>query len=347
MQNSYHLDSSAPESVLLGDYQLALKSFINKDISRSFGTIRKLQPIAYRSFSNGQASESIYTKITNLYLTELGLLLKPGLDENATLCSQDQHELVISLQNEEISKQITELYGSAADAPPALVFQVFLVYYTCQDVLQQQNRNFVLEKFTKLYHSIDFSEKQNDVHLRRWFDMYVLNVLPEAGDFDTAFSIAKTNLTFGGELALIKLKEVQELSLKKRAETEKQSKALKAREAKRLAAESERKKKEAQEKNLKYRTMKQIQAGQKSEETTRETSSPKSSEKAPLTLERMRERLLYYYTLTKGTLQQNSPVILAAIVLLFVSSKVLRARKINFKQKFKETMQMAFKVTYL
>lgn len=346
MNLSLCLESSATESVLLADYQLALKSFINKDIAKSFSLISKLQPAVYRSFSKELVGEETFVKITILYLTQVGLLLRPQDPVGAfQLNIHDKQGLVERLQKNEILDQLLDIYGSVSAAPLELVFNIYLVYYTCQEAIQGENGDTVLQSFKKTYHMLDFENGETDRHSKKWFDLYVLNVLPEAGDFTSAFAIAETNKAFGGTLMVSKLKEIQEIRKQQQSTREKEKKEAQAREAKRVAAEKERENKEAHEKSLKYRSLKQIRADQESRDLSIE-----STEKTPgpvPTLAHVRERLAYYYTLSKKVVRENSPIILAVVVLLVVAGQALRKKKVDLKQKVKDTLLMAFKVTYL
>ncbi|GEQ72624.1 hypothetical protein JCM33374_g6311 [Metschnikowia sp. JCM 33374] len=348
MDRSYQLDTSAPENVMAADYQLALKIFMNKDIARSFGMVRKLQPAVFRSFCRGFVSEPLFSKITTLYLTEVGLLLKPEeAGETLPIPQNEKEALANSLKTNVIFDQISHIYGSVADAPSELIFHLFLVYYTCRHEIDTEKTSFVLDKFISTYHQLEFQRREKDRHLKRWFDMFVLNVLPDAGDFATAFAIADANPSFGGSDTVSKLKEVQDVKNKEILAAQKKKNDVQAQEAKRLAAEKEQHKKETDEKSLKYRTLKQIQADQESRGSSRGTSVSKESSVSPPTLDRVRERLLHYYSISKSILQNNSPVILAVIVLVFIGGKFARARKVNLKQKLRDTLSMAFKVTYV
>ncbi|OBA22327.1 hypothetical protein METBIDRAFT_40706 [Metschnikowia bicuspidata var. bicuspidata NRRL YB-4993] len=345
--DSYLLESSAPEHVMADDYQLALKIFMNKDIVRSFGMVSKLQPAAFRNLDRGLISEELFLKITTLYLTEVGLLLDPQVVPEASLNIQDRQQLVESLQKHVVVDQMAHLYGALADAPLNLLFHIFLLYYTSRDALQAGTDGSVLQQFSDTYHALEFQGRQEDRFLKRWFDMYVLNVLPDAGDFATAFAIAESNTVFGGALAVAKLKEVQRLKTQQEQARKKAQKELHAREARARAAEQEQERIDARERSLKYRSMQQIRAEQQSQEPPSSAGGPGDAPAAALTLQRIRERLRCYYVLSKNGVKTHSPVLLAVVVLLLICGLLLRRRKINFRQRVKETLRMAFKVTYL
>lgn len=338
------MQSSAPQTVMLTDYKLALKLFMNKDFAQSFAIILRLHDAAYRNYERGLLSEDVFVKIATLYLTEVGLVLNPreSLGLAFALSRLKKRQLAQLLEQSTYLDSLHRIYGSLADVPLELLFQICLVYYTCQKAIRPDEPAFLPNMFRKVYHMIDFQHaRTDDRHLKRWVDMFVFNVLPDADDFDTAFALADTNPLLDREKATTKLRELHELKRQEKRLREKSAKESEAREAKRVEAENARKRKEKEEKNLKYMSLKQIQK----EHTLEATPVPDKPQKA--TVEYVRARVEHFLELSRNSISKNSPVILLVLVLAFVSTAFLRRRRINLRDKLRETLLMAFKVTYV
>lgn len=347
MAQSYPLESSAPEVIIVGDYELALKLFMNRDFEKSFNIIEKLHDHAYRNYEKGILSEAVFVKILTLYMTEVGLILNPRQSFGSTILvpRPKKKSLISDLEKNSHLDKLHRIYGSLADVPLELLYQIFLVYYTCEHVIRPEDNKFLPDMFRKVYHIINFaSADSSDRYLKRWVDMFVFNVLPDVDDFSTAFELVRTNPLLNSEKATAKLKEIQELKTQEKRLREKAAKEGEAREAKRIAAENAAKKKEKEAKNLKYMSLKQIKKGHE-EEKTPETRKDLSG--SAMSLDRVRERLLSLVEFLKNYANNNSPFLLVLVVLALIGTRYLRTRRINLREKLKETMQMAFKVTYV
>lgn len=343
------MTSSAPESIISADYQLALKLFMNRDILEAFELSKKLKNVCIQNFERGHIQEDLLVKVLTLYLTEVGLLLNPkDFNTALQLHNKERQQLVKSLEEDELLRKVTEIFGSLADIPPQILYQIFLVYFTCQDILRPDDTNFVLNKFKVAHHELKFRATDLDTYLKRWLDMFIFNVLPASGEFEMAFALVESSQLYNTEKASAKLKEIQELKNQEKKLRDKNKKERETKEAQRIQRERERQRKEKEEKSLKYRLIQQIKREHESRDALKPSaSSERGGDKEQWNLDRIRGRLSQLYMFSKSSFQANSPLILAVIVLLFISSRVLRTRKINLREKFKETMQMAFKVTYL
>lgn len=329
------LGSSGPESLLYTEYELALKHFINKDFETSFAMASKVYEATLRSFEKGHVLEKTLVRIASLYLTQIGILLP----SDSSILAHVKADLISSLQNDELLRKLHDFYGSTARIPHELLYQIFLVYYTCRGLLGES----VVGKFKLTYHNLEAEmanlDDENDVYLHKWLDLFILNVLPDSGDFEMAHAILDNvfpkNTSSKGKLRQIESRKVDEA----KAASELRDKAAKA-EAERLAQRKAHELQQAKEKSLKYMSMKQIRSMHESETIEREP--PKENQTAALL-----DKAKYYYELAKRSLSANSPMILLVLVSLFLANTFLRSRKYNIREKFKETMAMAFKVTYM
>lgn len=346
---SYSLmESSSPEKVIINDYKLALKFFVNKDFGKSFAIIQKLHDFCYKNFELGTLGEDYFIKIITLYLTEVGLLVNPKDTGNSYQLSRaERKELTQKLELWTFLDKLYEVYGDIARIPLELLFQVFLVNYTCQNVIAKDHASLV-QRFRKVYTMLDFNTHRNDKYLKRWVDMYIFNVLPDVEDFSTALRIADENPLINTEKAKTKLHELQELKVQERKLREKHAQELQSKEAKRLEQEKLRQRKAKDESDLKFKSLKQIrQEREKDDERRNRDANPVGRSSSNFTIDQIKSRLEYLLQMSSKFVQKNSPVLLVAILLAFIISRVIRTRRINIREKLVETMKMAFKVTYL
>lgn len=342
--SSSMMESSTPQTVIINDYKMALKFFINKDFGKSFLIILKLHEISYQNFDKGMLDEEVFIKIVTLYLTEIGLLLNPRETVSSfQLPRLERKELLKKLENSAFLDSLYSIYGSITEIPSELLFQIFLVNYTCQNLIRPEDPRHLLKQFQKLYPML--ATKTNDRYMKRLIDMYVFNVLPDADEFETAFLVVRENPLFETATAKAKLEEIQILRKHEKNIRDKQIKERDSKEAKVAEEEKAKKKASDERKNLKYMSLKQIKKEHESEEPSKKLAAPRPE--SSFTVEQFKARLTYLLQLSKNIIQKNSPVILVVILLAFFSTRYLRTRKINLKDKLRETLLMAFKITYL
>lgn len=341
------MESSSPEKVIINDYKLAFKFFVNKDFGKSYAIVLKLHDHAYKNFELGTLSEEYFIKIVTLYLTEVGLLINPRDSSNAyALPRAEKKVLMDNLEQGVYLDNLYKTYGDIAKIPLELLFQVFLVNYTCQNLVGKEHPPLA-KHFRKVYSLLDFQSNVHDKYLKRWVDMYVFNVLPDAEDFTTAFRIAEENPLVDTAKAKVKLDELEQLKKQEKKVREKKAKELQSMEAKRLEHENATKRKAKDESDLKFKSLKQIrQERERDENKRRQDASPTSASRS-FTFDQLKARLEYLINASSKIVQKNSPVILIAIVLTFIVTRFLRTRRINLREKILETLRMAFKVTYL
>lgn len=342
------MESSFPEKVIINDYKLALKFFVNKDFGKSFAIILRLHDWCYKNFELGTLSEEYFIKIITLYLTEVGLLVNPRDSSNAySLPRAEKKMLVDNLERGIYLDNLYNIYGGIARIPLELLFQVFLVNYTCQNVVGKEHPHLA-KHFGKVYAQLNFDKNVHDKYLKRWVDMYVFNVLPDAEDFATAFRIAQENPLIDSEKAKVKLEELEELKKQEKKVREKKAKEIQSKEAKRLEQEKLTKRTAKDESDLKFKSIKQIkQERERDEKMRRQQASSSSTSSSNFRFDLLKFRLEHLINASSTVIQKNSPVILISLVLAFIVGRVLRNRRINMREKILETLKMAFKVTYL
>lgn len=342
------MESSSPEKVIISDYKLALKFFVNKDFAKSFPIIQKLHEYCYKNFELGTLGENYFIKIITLYLTEVGLLVNPKDTGNSFQLSRvERKELVQKLELGVFLDNLYKIYGSMSNVPLELLFQIYLVNYTCQNVMSKDQQSLV-KQFNKVYTLLDFKSNTNDKFLKRWVDMYVFNVLPDAEDFSTAFRVSEENPFIDTEKARTKLQELQELKKQEKKVREKKAQELQSKEAQRLEQEKIRQRKAKDESDLKFKSLKQIRQERERDESMRkEGTSSTNRSHSKLTIDQIKSRLEYLLHASSNVFQKNSSIILIVILLSFIASRIIRTKRINIREKIQETLKMAFKVTYL
>lgn len=339
------MESSAPQAIIEDDYRLALKLFMNKDFAKSYDLILRLHNTSQRSLQKGNLDDELFVKINALYLTHLGLLINPsGSAGSFHIPRQEKKDLIKKLEQGAFLLAFADVFGSVAEVPLELLYQICLVRFSCRNELNKHDEHFLCRQFGELYDEIDFNNG-DDRYLRRLADMYVFNVLPEVGDFDKAYSILQSNRLLDPEWGTKKLDEIREMKKQEKKAKEKQAKEREQKERKRVEQEIEKNNAAKERSSLKYKSLKQIK-----KEHDRERSSLPTSEKPDndnVTLAKLGEKIAYTLNLSKGFFQKNSPVILVAILLAFIVTKFLRTRRINIKERLQDTLRMALKITYL
>ena len=119
-------------------------------------------------------------------------------------------------------------------------------------------------------------------------------------------------------------------------------------EKQRSMLEMEKKKRAKEEADLKYRSLKQIKQEHEKERTLKSNHLSLSHDKSNTPhINQLSLRAQYVMNLSKSFFMKNYTIILVILAMGFISTKLLRTRRINIKEKLRETLSMAFKVTYL
>lgn len=336
------MESSAPEVIIAADYTLAMKSFMNKEFERSFPLIQKNCSQALLSFRKGYIGEELFVKIVVLYLTELGFILNPGNLQTFVLPKKDREILVMELKSGRLLVQLQEIFGSTADIPPNLFYQLYLVYYTCMELLCEDDPEFVARQFEAAYASIDFASA--DVYFKLFVDMYVYNVLPSVEQWQTAYAVIQTNPLLDRNNATTQLKEIEKLNQQEKKAREQKKLERPQRNLKLVEQRKGRQRKENEKKLLKYKSLNEIK--REAQMNSKKLHQSLHDHKTP-TAEQLKERFIHYYRLTKGHFQKYSPVLAAVAVTLLIFIRLINVGKNNWKNKMKDTLSMAIKVTYM
>lgn len=338
------MQSFTPETILSADYASALKSFMNKDFDKSFPQILKTCSQSFISYEKGYLGQEMFSKIVCLYLTELGLVLSSKESQVFMLRRKERDQLIQDLKQGLLMTKLNKLFGSIMEIPSSLLFLLHLVYFTCQHHLCVEDPNFVLRQFESTYASIDTTKV--DKNLTRLVEMYIFDVLPSADKWRAAYSIAETNPLFrDSDEAVCKLKEKEKVHKQETKLREQRHKERQEIERKLAEQEKERQRKKAEEKSLKFKSLKKIQKDIQKEKL--DSSFPIVPDTSAFSTAEIKERLVYLYRLTRSQSQKYAPVVTCIIVIILVFFRVMNVKKINIREKIRETLSMAMKVTYM
>lgn len=353
-QEDYMDLSASTKSLLESDYKLALKFFMNKNFEKSFELTKKLHSHSFKSYVDGVIDEKLFTKIVTLYLTEIGLLLQKGSNVTSHSLGRQEEPIVIKqLQEGKLLKDLLLVYRHDINSvPPVFLFNLFLVYYTNQKAIFKDNSKGLYNKMGEVYNVLNFrrTDETERKFLKQLVDIFVYNVLPDVDEYSMAETIIALNPLYASSIDASN-KYLNKIRTTNREEQRTARERLKEQEklAKLQRDKEQRLEKEAREnKDLKYRSLKQIQRENQVNPARSISKSPEASRPSQQEqLARLFSKLSYYLSLTKDYLRENSPIILAVILFLVVSSSFVNYKKINLREKFKETIQMAFKITYM
>lgn len=341
-----------PQSVIYNDYKSSLKHFINKDFKRSYDLITRLHECCYRNFERNIISEDLFIKIINLYLTQIGVLLSPLENPNEfRLSTPERKSLTKSIKQNEFWNRLKLFYKDVDRVPVKLIYQVFLLTYTCENGSQTPELVAVVRQFAEVYSSLDFkaASYSDEEYLKRFVELYIFKVLTDAGDFDTALRLLQENHLLDSVPSEKRLETIKQEQLRKEESKKKAAAVKELRDRARKIAEAELRKKEKQEANLRYRSLKQIKQAREKELSDENNQSIELSHKS-LTMspiERWVWKVKYLIQFSNNFVQKNYIALLLVLVIAFVLRRLKRAKNLNLLTKFQETVKMAFKVTYL
>lgn len=339
-------DSLLPASIFEKDYKLAHKFFINKNFEASYELTKKLFSKSFSSLSNQVIDEALFIKIVKLYLTEIGLFINPNDKFTLTLPKAERQLIIKDLKDEIILNDLLSVYGDNINRVPLeLLLNLFLVYYSINDLVPGDTK-FAYTQFNKLYYTIDYNSKKGDEQLQKLIKIYVFQILVENKLYHDAKTIIETNPVLSGSISdnLKQLEKLKQANIDEEKSKEKKLKDRKLHEQQQREKELAKQKELKEKHNLNYRSIKQIQE-QLHHESRLESPSAQAPEKQVSS--KVLNKLLYTFNLTKNYLKENSPLILVIIIIVFIATRFVNVKKINLKDKIKETVQMAFKISYL
>lgn len=343
------MELSAPQSVINDDYKLSLKHFINKDFNKSYALIAKLHECCYRNFERSIISEKLFIKIINLYLTQVGMLFCPLEPQTQFhLPTPEKKALTESIRQNKFWTRLESFYGNAKDVPIALVYQVFLLNYACNKETKLEPKS-ILDQFDNVYSSLEFeTETESDKeYLKRFAELYVYKVLPEAGEFDLALKLLQENPVLDPEQAKKRLNIIKETQIREKELLKKATEERAVQDRAKKAAETESREKEKRESNLRYRSLKHIRQSREKEIVGTSQLGPSQDATTIKMMDQWIAKARFLIQFSNTFVQRNYLALLVALVIALVTRRFTRVRNLNLLEKFQETVRMAFKVTYL
>lgn len=317
------------------EYNLALKFFINKNFQKSFHIIGKLYSESAEEFSEGNILTKIFNKIVNLYLVEVGLILK---DNDNIIPSVGYDQIVNDFKTDKIFNNLSKAYGSKESIPSEVLYNLCLMYNLNSTTVNIE-LHWILTWFENIYLILS---KKGDLYSERFKELYVYEVLPKLKKVNSAEEVIKSDPYFQLNLkeAIYKLedikKKIQEneiLEMEKKKEKEALEKAM--------LEKSMQKKKEMLVKNdLRYRAQQRI-------EDQYFKNQPVSSNSSKESKTRITRRLFSICNIIKDYTKENYQIIFIVLFSLVASVSFIRRRRINVAEKLRETLKMAFKISYL
>ncbi|RCK58862.1 hypothetical protein Cantr_07140 [Candida viswanathii] len=306
------------------NYKLALKHFINKNFPVSFTLISDLFQNAFGEFIKGTISRNLLVKIINLYLLETGVCLK---EETGHLGQVQLTAALNAITSNEVSNRIRGVFGNRV--PCEVLYNLHLMYVTNKEVLIADKDDY-LNQLRIDYLRVDDGDKYRE----KFMELVVFEILPTFDEFGEAEMLISdpTKLT---KLAEIK-KAKQDAQDKERFKALERERAAKERKEKEMALAKEK----ARQSSLKYKSIKEIQKNYNEESVRKPETSGSQS-----TNQQLKNRLLYVYGIVQKYLKENILILLIVAVLAFGSRKYLKG--VNLKDKIIETVQMAFKFSYV
>lgn len=313
-------------SLIESNYNLALKFFMNKNFSKSFEILNSQYSIIFNNFQSGVISETIFVKILNLYLTEVGLLLQSKHSHEFKLSKKEKQTILSQLSQEIFLCNLIDVYEDLNQVPGEILYNLCLINYIGLEL------NDACDKITKIYGKLEIS---NDKFFKKIVELLALKVLPELERYDDALQLINESPSIEEKVPYIsKVNEIQQAKKLEQDHEEKIKQKL-------IREQHQREQKLNQEKDLKYRSLKQIKQQQVPEESSIKKTSP------PADYNDLKAKLLYNLNFSKQWLTDNSPMVLLVILAFFVGKRIFKSRKTNILENLKETLKMAFKISYL
>ncbi|CUM45563.1 uncharacterized protein AC631_05116 [Debaryomyces fabryi] len=345
---SNSMSSSQPRQLIESNYKLALKFFMNKNFSKSYEIIKKLYKSSFGQFASDIINEKLFIKILNLYLTEIGLFIdKDNKDTNFNLERNERQEVITTLAQDQILDELYKVYSDDINAIPSeILYNLFLIYYINRTLIT--NAGNLKLKFDKLYYQFDYNSRLEDAYLKKLIDLYVFQVLLDNENFDEASVIISENPIYLSQieesLSRLSTIRIDKAKKQKEAENKEKEKQEKLKEKKKRELQNQKELKDRQ--NLTYKSLNQIKQSSAKFDSKKD-NKPIRATNGGYDIALVRQKLLYTLNLSKNYIKTNSPSILLIILLLFISSRFIKARRINVMERLKLTLQMAFKISYL
>lgn len=324
-------------------YQLALKLFTSRNFSKSYDIIKHLKDQAIDEFAKFNMDQGLLIKIVSLYLVEVGIYLSV---EQTVISTEELNWLTNTLKSNDIIRILADAYGDENDIPSEIWYNYHLVFINNKELLLSGNKTKYLKDLNKLYSRLPQSLDAEDPFRKKFLDLFVFEILPTFDEFSKAEGILQLNALYNDNLEAnqSKLVEVQkEKTSRDKLEQDRlkeQKKKLKEQQDKEVQREKDAEK----NKNLKYRSVREI-ARQILNDS--ENSGPSVSNVSQSQIQLLRSRLIYIYNIVKHYLKTNYPLLAVLLVVLVGGGRYLSLKKSNVSQNLLETIRMAFKISYI
>lgn len=332
-------------------YQLALKLFVSRNFEKSFRSIGQL----YTDITTGALKQQLHlplvlvSNIVKLYLTEIGIIFAR---DDVTLDNSERKTVLVSLKDDTLYFQLQDLYENQfqLEVPYDIWYTLLSAEFVLRNKIYSENQSTELvRKFQSALDSMHSTP--SDPSLKKLVDLFVFQVLPFYNMFDQSELIITqhpvyTNKMSESQTKLDRIRQKQRLKAEEERKMDLERKKL---EQEIKAKEILRKKELEKEKLLKNRAIKEINNSYDKDSTLadRQRVLSEANSSSISMLSKLRSRISYLASISQDFVKENSLIILAAILIAFLTSKFVNLKKINIREKFAETIKMAFKVTYL
>ncbi|CAK9441072.1 uncharacterized protein LODBEIA_P49410 [Lodderomyces beijingensis] len=329
MDTSTTLNATNGNKQIERNYKLALKQFINKSFPLAFRLSHQLYRCSFAEYRQGTISHNLLVKIISLYLVVTGVCLK---DHRLDAVQANVARNSIS------SNEVTNLIRSIWDArvPCEIMYNFHLMMISNRDLISDE-----AEYIRDVVGSVARLDA-GDKYAAKLRDLAVFEILPVFNRFDDAAALLAGDGDDDAEarekLARIKT-ESQDRERRvelKRLEDEKRKSELREREANEA-------RKLARESQLKYRSIREIQSGYSTDDKRESVVKKKKSRGNGR--EDLVVRLKYLTRLVMRYMERNYMVLIVLAILVFGSMPFLK--RADLRERFVETVKMAFKFTYV
>ena len=343
-------------------YQLALKHFLSRKFQKSYELIKPLYTVVFDKFANGALPETLFVKVVNLYLLEIGLYLD-GTKSDFKLPKNEYDSIIQDLSEDKILINLEKVYVPgfigkadytlASHLPSEVLFNLFLTVFV--------NRSVVFDndpKYSKFLRCIEESvyniqdQYKTDPFAAKIIDLYVFEVLPLVENFQKARAFVKLNEAFKEteEESVSRLDRIEAEIETKRAKEKKERDARLAKRQQEERIERERKEEQKKQLDLKYRTLNEIKKASVAGSAPIKVSGGSENDKnmsLALNMAQIQSKVAYLSKLLGHYVQDNYQVMLIVILAFLLGTRYIRSRKINLRKQIIETLRMAFKVSYI
>ncbi|CAI5759668.1 unnamed protein product [Candida verbasci] len=299
------------------EYNLALKLFKNKNFEKSFNLIHSIYQKSFIEFSKSLISENLLIKIINLYLVEIGLVVRDKLLNQISL-----NVAYNAISSNEIKNHLISTWSN--NIPNEILYNFHLLLITNPELIH--NKEEYLNEIKQLSYNLTV-----DKYSSQFLNLIKFEIYPYFDKFEESRILIGDN-----QNELNKIDKIEQFKKDTLIENERKRK-----EFEKLKLEKEKQARELQtqhelENTLKYKSIKEIQ---------RSYSNEKAARPAEPQQDQLKQKLMYIYSISKEYLMKNYLFLFVLIALIIVSTRFLKG--VNVREKLIETVKMAFKFSYI